>query len=74
MADSMKAFGSKMLGMEEALNVIQMATLTMDPSKMARLMARVYIHGVTEKSMMENGFKVSSMAMEYGEDSTMILT
>jgi hypothetical protein len=59
--------------MAEGLNVILMATLTLDHSKMAKLMARVYTLGVTEKSMMENGIKGWSMVTVYGEDSTTIL-
>ena len=70
----MKVIGSRMLGMDEHLKDTPMGTLTMEDFKMGKLMAKVCIHGITVRFMMESGTKASSMDMVSGEDCTGTLT
>jgi len=58
--------------MERDSKDIQMEILITVTLKWERLMAREYIHGAMGKFMMVNGIKGLNMAMEFGEDSTMI--
>ena len=57
MGDSMKVFGTEILGMEKGSKGIQMAILTLDSSSMERHMEKESIPGKMEKYMMENGTK-----------------
>jgi hypothetical protein len=70
---STREIGKMILEMVKLLNVILMVIRIMDHSIMGKHMVKVFIHGVTEKSMMENGIKDWSMDMESGEVFTMIL-
>jgi hypothetical protein len=46
----------------------------MGPLKMGKPMVRESIHGIMEKSMMENGIKGSNMVMAFGRASRAIRT
>ena len=48
---------------------IQITTGMREISLMERHMEREFIHGIMQKSMMENGGMVSRKAMEYGKES-----
>lgn len=57
-----------MLGMEEVMSDILIITNMKGNSKMEKLMEKEFIHGLMEKSMMENGREVSKKVMVYGKD------
>ena len=66
---------SKMISdMAKGLNAIPMEIHTTATLRWVKLMVREYIHGATERFMMVNGIKDSSMVMEFGEGFTMIPT
>ena len=69
----MRGNGKVMLEMDEDLRDTQIKTATMETLKLERHMEKVCTHGIMEKFMMENGIKVLSMAMEFGEESKVIL-
>jgi hypothetical protein len=73
LADSTKGTGTRMSETEELLSDTQMEIHTMAASKMAKLMERECTPGITERFTMENGTKVSNMAMAYGGAFTVIL-
>ena len=52
---------------------IQIITLIMASFERERLMERECIHGVMARCMMGSGFKAVSRAMEFGEESIMII-
>jgi hypothetical protein len=70
----MKACGSMIKGIRRVTNVIAMAILTKVIFKRERLMAKGFIIGPMERSMMENGVRGSKMVMECGKEYSEIVT
>ena len=58
MEDSTKVNGIRIVDMVRASRDILLVTVITVTSKWAKPMVKVYIHGLMEKSMMENGLLV----------------
>ena len=70
---NMKVLGCQIYEKAKGLRDIQIIILIMASSERERLMERVCIHGLMERCMMGSGFKAVSRAMEFGEESIMII-
>ena len=70
----MKVSGRPTKDTVAATKCLQMETCTTAVTRKGKLTEKVFISGKTGKSMMENGSWVSSMATEFGEESTAKVT